>query len=371
MKVINADSLIFSKEIFDSFKTINPLSFFENFQAFPIMSDRFGGLNKYSTFNLYATKSLEYLKNIKNYPYGNSIQQFLFDAVDRRGKYLLDKAYKDFKHIYLLWSGGIDSTAAFVSFLKNISEEQKKMFHVVMSKRAIDEYKLFFEKYISGKFDIVLTNKENYVDVYKMALSNGYTITGDCGDQLYGSHIMHTLPFWFMDYRDYLKTEIYPNENIDNLIGQFEETFNSYGLNIKRVHDFVWWMNFSCKWDVVANSLKHLTQTNGENEIAFFDYKNFEIYAVNIPHDIHVTEYRDYKKDMKKYIYDFTGDEEYYKTKMKVGSSKSNHSATKNAIFTILTENKKLISYDINSVKTSDFYQAQQIFSEIFANFVK
>ena len=182
MRIINAESQIYSKDIFDNFKTINPLSFFEDFQMFMIMSDRFGGLNKYSTFNVVATKGLEYLKTLKEYSYGNNIQQFLFNAVDKRGKEILDKAYNDVKHIYLLWSGGIDSTAVLISFLKSISEEQKRMFHIIMSKRSIEEYKLFYDNYVDGKLDVIWTDKQNYVDVYKMALNRGYTVTGDCGD---------------------------------------------------------------------------------------------------------------------------------------------------------------------------------------------
>lgn len=371
MKILNAESKVYSKDIFDNFKVLNPLSFFEDFQSIPIMSDRFGVMNKYSTFNLSSTKDITYFKNIKEYSYGNNIQDFLFNAMDKRGKYLLDMAYENVKHIYLMWSGGIDSTAVFVSFLKNISEEQKKMLHIVMSPRSIDEYKFFYEKYVEGKFDILWTDTKNYIDVYKSALLSGYTITGDCGDQLYGSHITHTLPYWFNSYKDYLKKVIYPNKNIDSLIDQFEESFKEYDMNIEYVHDFVWWMNYTCKWDVVSNSLKYITKTNGENEIAFYNYKDFEIYALNIPHDVHVSEYREYKKDMKQYIYNFTGDRNYYIQKMKVGSSKANHSFVGNMAFSILTENKKLISYNIEDVKKSDYFEAMQIFEPIFKNILK
>ena len=371
MRIINAESHIYSKELFDKFKILNPLSFFEDFQFLPIMSDRFGGFNKYSTFNLVSTKDINYLKTIKEYSYGNNIQQFLFDSVDKRGKEILDRAYNDVKHIYLLWSGGIDSTAVFVSLLKSIREDQKKMLHIVMSPRSIDEYKLFYERYVKDKFDILWTNKNNYEEVYRTAIKRGYTLTGDCGDQIYGSHITHTLPFWFNDYRDYLRKQIYPNQNIDSLIGQFETTFKEYGMDIQKVHDFVWWMNFSCKWDIVSNSVKHITKVSNGNEIAFFDYKDFEIYALNIPHDIHVSEFREYKKDMKKYIYDFTGDEEYYRTKMKIGSSKSNHKIITNAELSFLTENKKIISHDVNFIKSGDYFSAIIGITSIMNNVLK
>lgn len=371
MRIINAESSLYSKDLYNNFKNLNPLSFFEDLQCFPIMSDRFGLLNKYSSFDLVATKSPTYLKNLKEYSYGNNIQEFLSESMEKRATEILKMSYDNVKHIYLLWSGGIDSTAVFVSLLKNMNKEQRKMLHIVMSPRSIDEYRLFYKKYVEGQFDILWTDKENYIDLYKEALSKGYTLTGDCGDQLYGSHLMETLPHWFMDYRDYLKKIIYPNQNIDRLIGQFEESFSEYGMDIQKVYDFIWWMNFSCKWNIVCNSLKHLTETNGENEIAFFDCKDFEIYALNIPHDVHVSEYREYKKGMKKYIYDFTGDEEYYIQKMKVGSSKSNHMFPEKMKLSVLTENKKLISYDIDIVRSCDYFNAVQLLEPIFRNFMK
>ena len=165
MRIINAKTQIFFKEIFDSYKSLNPLSFFENFQEFPVASDRFGVLNKYSTFNLYATKGIDYLNDLKSKSFDNS-QKFLSDAIDKRGKYLLDKAYQNKKDIYLLWSGGIDSTAVFISFLKNIKNNE--ILHIVMSKNSIDEYKSFFEQYVIGKFDIILTNKNNYDNIYEL-----------------------------------------------------------------------------------------------------------------------------------------------------------------------------------------------------------
>ena len=369
MRILNAESSLYSDDLYDNYKTVNPLSFFEKLQGIPIVSDRFGLMNQFSTFNLASTHDKTYLLNLKCYSVYN-VQEFLNNAVDKRGKEILDKAYNDVKHIYLLWSGGIDSTAVFTSMLKSISEEQKRMFHVVMSPRGIKEYPLFYEKYVQDKFDIIWTNKKNFADVYKEALNKGYVVTGDCGDQIYGSHILETLPYWFSDYRDYLREVWYPNQNIDELIGMFEYAFNEYEMDIQKVHDFIWWMNFSCKWDVVSNSVKYTAKTYGD-EIAFFNHKDFEIYALNIPHDIHVSEYREYKKDMKKYIYDFTGDKEYYIQKMKVGSSKTNLSGPKSMSFDILTENKKLVSYPIDEIKDCDYFEALKILNPIMKTILK
>ena len=62
---------------------------------------------------------------------------------------------------------------------------------------------------------------------------------------------------------------------------------------------------------------------------------------------------------------------EYYFTKRKVISFKSNRKMHINSTFTILTDNKQIIPYEINNVKNMDEHQLHQVFDPIFENILK
>lgn len=372
MQIINAYSKVYIPELFNNFKTLNPLSFFEDFQHIPILSDRFGLLNEYSTFNVVSTKDKIYLSNIMAYNYGTDIYQYFCECMNKRAECILNKAFNSVKKIYLMWSGGIDSTGVLISFIQAMKPEHKDIINLVFSHNAIKENPNMYEKYIDGKFNVIRTDN-NFMDVYKYIVQNGIVVTGDCGDQLFGTDkgiMPNVLYNWFNSYKDFLK-EMYPETNIDYLIDIFDNTFNQYNMNITKVHDFVWWMNFACKWDYVAHSLSYLAGTNYNTEIAFYDDKMFEVYALNINHDINVSEFREYKKDLKRYIYDFNKDKDYYIQKMKYGSSKTNRNKNKNMVFSILTENTKIINYNIAELQTMDYFDSLNLVKGILKNIIK
>lgn len=107
-------------------------------------------------------------------------------------------------------------------------------------------------------------------------------------------------------------------------------------LPIVSTFDFLWWLNFSMKWQGVYFRCLHdggdpplLGRATNMNDILgcirhFFDDPSFECWSCI--EDFHclkmpcLTDWKTYKEPLKSYIKRFTGDDEYYREKIKVGS---------------------------------------------------
>ena len=64
-----------------------------------------------------------------------------------RASNIIEIAQKDKKMIHVLWSGGIDTTAVIVSFLRRIEERGLNPDCIIATycERSIQEYPLFYE----------------------------------------------------------------------------------------------------------------------------------------------------------------------------------------------------------------------------------
>jgi hypothetical protein len=87
------------------------------------------------------------------------------------------------RQVYLMWSGGIDSTAVAVSILKHIKPSQYSNLHVVLSDFSQRENPIFYHKFLSQFDQIELSN----FDPARIDLSNSLILDGEGGDQAYGS----------------------------------------------------------------------------------------------------------------------------------------------------------------------------------------
>ena len=76
------------------------------------------------------------------------------DICNDRAKELLASAEKLGIEIYILYSGGIDSTCLLVSLLKHATPEQKKHLIVLLSHESIIENPRFYEEHIRGKLRV-------------------------------------------------------------------------------------------------------------------------------------------------------------------------------------------------------------------------
>lgn len=283
------------------------LATFANNAGYAFVADRFGYLNQFSNWRISKTLS---------YPFPASGSTMSFDdIVNYRAADILNLADKHNKELYIMYSGGVDSTLVVISLLW--AAKYKDILHIVFTDNSIEENPTFYKTLEKEGIDLINVPMGELAD-YQLRIHNtDYTVTGWCGDQLFGSIINQYYPdsFYFSDWREWVRE--------DTAIQQFESAFTYYGLPIKTFGEFTWFMNFSSKWNIVKNFDTLYSGIHTGNMISFFDHPYFEDWCVSNFDVLHRYPQQDtahYKVAIKKYIYKYTHDDDYYKNKGKIGS---------------------------------------------------
>jgi hypothetical protein len=275
-----------------------------------------------------------------------------FTAVtDSRALDLLAKS-KSYKNIFLFYSGGIDSTMILCAMLKNWSKDDLAKVTIVMNQHSIDENKNMFDNYISGQFFIVNTNE--YFTESKINNDNLY-ITGSLG-----------CPLMADESNTNRYNELYPNSykrswtsNVDTLIKYFAihsdsataqhiidtviKSLAKCQFEVETVYEFFWWINFNWGWDIdIYQSLWYWqlsedTDTKKfieDNHFIWLNTGDYQDWAINtmgtslmVGDNIQMSKY-----SMKKYIYDFNQDLDYFLNKVHEGSVSKNKSLITTAL---------------------------------------
>lgn len=215
------------------------------------------------------------------------------------------------KPINIYWSGGIDSTAVLVSFLKN--SDNLNNINITLSKDSIEEYPLFFNNFILDK--IKFTVSENPMTLVNTDFIN---VTGELGDQIFGSASIFTANDkgkLFDKYTNYLS---------ESFIEVISEQLNKCPIELNSVFDILWWINFSMKYQYVQLRIYADILKPFGSILHYFDTQEFQLWSLN-NHDKKIkSTIESYKYMAKDYIYDFTKDSDYRDYKLKVNSLKLN-----------------------------------------------
>lgn len=239
------------------------------------------------------------------------------------------------RQVYMMWSGGIDSTAVAVSVLKHIKPAEHNNFHVVLTDSSKHENPMFYHKFLSQFDQIDVVD----FDPARIDLYNSVILDGEGGDQAYGSsaankifslHPEKILLPWRqnLDFlRDYWYKDSMP-EFWDWLLELMNKTIDHGPISVETCFDFFWWLNFNCKLD---STLFRHTLRLSEN-IADQDFEYFSktvmrrLYACDKIQQWSMTAGAQNKigqarKTVKwagrKYIYDFDHNEYYFREKRK------------------------------------------------------
>tara|TARA_Y100001972_G_scaffold77605_1_gene94336 strand:+ start:6005 stop:7720 length:1716 start_codon:yes stop_codon:yes gene_type:complete len=236
------------------------------------------------------------------------------------------------KKIKVYWSGGIDSTVALIALLKTKPTDWQDRLEVIYTHNSIEENINFWINHIKDKIkcekvvDPKLTDDKFHVQNpfnnavlkhIKDNASEGLTVTGECGDQLFGSAAFVEDPkLLTMSIFDYLKKE--HSNNIDEI-----NMLNSKcPIELKTISDMLWWWNFNCKWQEV--SFRSLALINNkeylDNIRHFFKTDNFQKWSIENPDKKIKDTLESYKFTAKNYIYDYDKDDNYRDYKIKEGS---------------------------------------------------
>lgn len=271
----------------------------------------------------------------KNYNSNYSFAQIC----DISAKEIVSKALLKKREINLLWSGGIDSTAALVAIYKELKDINKTEYlKIILSKESIDEFENFFTNFIKKNISYKVFTPPIFTALNK----NNLTITGELGDQIFGGNMvydyMHRSDI-FDNWREPFSDILYKNfkclKKVDSCINFTKSFMKRAPFELKSLYDVLWWFSFASKWQVVQFSLISQTYQEGvlqfrlgDNIIHFFNHVEFQKWAIR--NRINQTKYDiyNYKFQAKEYIYDFFPDKNYLLKKQKEKSLNKVISAT-------------------------------------------
>jgi hypothetical protein len=248
---------------------------------------------------------------------GTTRQFYSFEEMcERRALHLAQLPGK----IYLMWSGGIDSTSVLVSFLKYWPKQDLERLHLLVSRHTFYEFPGFYGL-VSDKFQGRIHSSEECIEDY---CTQGYVITGEHGDQIFGSDIALKAVKFFGDqvlsepwpkYIPKLYNKMFGEDIAIKFWPHYVETLDASLYEIYTVFDWLWWFNFTNKWQQVKYRI--LLDQRWEDSLNTFpkilhfydtlDWQRWSMEQENkAPHNL---EY--YKYAAKKFVVDYTGMIEY------------------------------------------------------------
>jgi hypothetical protein len=292
------------------------------------------------------------------------------DITDARAIELLKKS-QNYPSVLLFYSGGIDSTTILCAMLKNWGQADLARITIVMNHHCIEENRNMFDTYINGKFKVV--NTDEYFNDCKINNDTLY-ITGALGDPLMADE-NNTIRY----------DQLYPNtyskpwrDNVDNLIKYFAirsdsitaryviesvtQSLAKSNFDVETVYEFFWWISFNWGWDTDLfqsvwywrlaenTNTKQFLEDNHFIWVNTLDYQDWAINTVGtnlmMGDNIRMSKY-----SMKKYIYDFNHDLEYFSNKIHEGSVSKNKSLIPTALCGI-DVNYTIYYRKINNIRT-------------------
>lgn len=312
-KVIAARRFALRESDLDPFSVVNQLI------CPAAVRDRFGILNKYSPIN--------WSNQTDEIPTAFTEHVALGTIMDERMAEILAK-YSSGK-VVVAWSGGVDSTAVICAYLRSGAPLDRLT--IVCTEDSIEEYPLFYEllRKLGVNINIAYSVTDELSDVECEVI-----LTGCCGDQLFGSVVnTHNVNLYNEPWVDALRTYAYgkrkvklSNRSLEILEAVYTDYGKNLGVEIEQWCEFLWMMNFGCKWTFMQHgtNLSLAGTPNYGKAVAFFEDIKFQRWAVTRfpslrernPHTNVLT----YKAELKQYILNYTADRTYFQSKGKMAT---------------------------------------------------
>ena len=254
------------------------------------------------------------------------------EATDQRAAQIL----REDKPIIFMYSGGLDSTCILIAMTRMIQQGHGSFDQVTIatSQDAIAENPDAWHKMVLPNYK--LAQSRNVLE--NINLTNERWVQGENADQLFGSDIILNNPEFL--------TQAYSEDNLiawmnkkkvsdgllDKFLASFTELAGKCPIPVTTMRDFMWWFNFTCKWQNV--SLRALMFSNAfatpgyvtplqlANYETFYNTKAFQQLAMsqNLRRWGEPASVYNYKQDARLYILDNTDWYKYANQKVKVGS---------------------------------------------------
>ena len=217
--------------------------------------------------------------------------------------------------INLFWSGGIDSTAMVIAFIKQGKFlDQLRIIHTIISRKENPFFFLLLQQY--PQIEVLEVGGDYYME---NTLDGVFLHAGAMDDFLASidESFWNALDVLKGNYswRDYFFNK---TKNIE-FINQCEEFFSRSNRPIDTIIEARWWFYLICKLSNFQRPA--LLQDPNEVAISFFDSKIFEDYLYyNTDKIIPGKQYSSYKKFIKDYILEFDHNQYYNQNKCKENS---------------------------------------------------
>lgn len=258
------------------------------------------------------------------------------DICNARAVELLARAEQYDVSLNVAWSGGIDSTLILISLLKNATPAQKKRIVVLLTLDSIAENPRFYAEHIRGKLPC------NSMTVFTYLLgTDQMLIGGENNDQVFGSDVIAKLINRFgpdIIHQPYRRDTFFTffNEMLNDAkvtnfcVDLIERIASRANVALHTHYDYLWWLNFTVKWQFVVfrmlpytapRNAHNITEDYLENRFnQFYNTPDFQLWSMNNMDKKIKDTWSTYKWPAKDIIYDYTKDEEYWKFKQKRGS---------------------------------------------------
>jgi hypothetical protein len=224
------------------------------------------------------------------------------------------------------WSGGIDSSAALVSFIELLGvTEARKCLEIAMTSEGIIENPMLWEQ---------LVLKENFKIVNTLHFTeqwDGSTImvNGEGGDQIHGVDLYRllivrfgatalTMPWTESLVVDFIKFKTgAPDADVVALADIFISHIRRAPIEITTLADFWWWINFTCKWAATFYRIITKASTPISAEFIdnyffpFYNSANFQLWSMYKREEKHQGTWATYKWKAKEFVSDFLGNDTY------------------------------------------------------------
>jgi len=241
-----------------------------------------------------------------------TIEQICHDRV----QHILDQA--GHRKVVIAWSGGIDSTLVLSEFLKIAPISQLT---VMLNEASIAEYPWFYKTYIENKIETVPMIFENDDTISELInRRDSIIVTGQSLDQTFGDE----------------DCQAYPEDLLKQPVGKFMEGLNSYTQEcynrsmavcprkLENVKELFWWLCYTNCYQ--SGEIAWLLDVDElvleKNMFHFASNQDWNDYSVSTPMEIKYPGYdfKNFKIELKKHLYQFTKDQYYTDNKIKVAS---------------------------------------------------
>ena len=234
---------------------------------------------------------------------------------------------KENKNIYILWSGGIDSTYVLCSFLA--SHIDKKTVTIVCNHNSIAEYPWFWHNIIK-KHNLNYMSTEKFFQWGKWNLIDGIIFEANPIDGLFGGVLSNMLiqkgkiEYLYHDADDdtiiYIFQEFGLSKNESQIMNEIiKKTKVQSPRKIENIYDVFWWFGYNFLWcgTCIKGELRFHEKTDYRS---FFNEIPMQQWAIKNVKPL--TGLYSYKKDyLLSSILEYTGDIEYYAHKRKYQSN--------------------------------------------------